>query len=324
MALASELFKFVFDGLPVRGALVRLDDAWQEILARRAGSDTGAEPSPVRELLGEMVAAGVLMQSNIKFNGTLLLQIFGDGPLKLAVAEVQSDLRLRATAKCMGDVSAISDLPSLVDVNGRGRCAITLDPQDRVPGQQPYQGVVGLRGQDGESLPRLSDVLEQYMLQSEQLDTRLILAANDERAAGLLIQRLPTEGGSNLGGKALRDDVIGLNEDFHRIAHLASTLTQAELLTLDAETLLRRLFWQEPVLRFEPARPRFACTCSRDKVASMLRSLGPVEVNDVLEEQGQAEVHCDFCGQAYRFDAVDVGELFTPERDQPPTSTSLQ
>jgi molecular chaperone Hsp33 len=301
--------------------LVRLTEGWQEVLKRRAEAGD-AFPQPVRQLMGEMAAAGVLMQSNISFNGALVLQVHGDGPVKLAVAEVQSDLAFRVTAKVVGDVPVDAQLEGLVNVRGHGRCAITLDPQGRVPGQQPYQGVVGLRGDQGEPLQRLSEVLEHYMLQSEQLDTKLILAADDNIAAGLLIQRLPVEGSRNLEGQR-NEDEIGLNEAYNRIAHLAATLTSEELLTLDAETVLRRLFWEEDVRRFEPVAPRFACTCSRDRVSDMLRNLGQDEVEGILSEQGKVEVGCDFCGRQYLFDPIDADELFIPARDQPPGSTAL-
>jgi len=201
----SELHKFIFEGLPVRGAIVRLDGAWREMLARRAANTTtGAYPVPVRELLGEMAAAGVLMQSSIKFNGALVLQIFGDGPLRLAVAEVQSDLSLRATAALTSEVPDGATLPALVNVAGGGRCAITLDPKDKFPGQQPYQGVVPLHGDRREKLEKLSQVLEHYMLQSEQLDTTLVLAAfflqqrrNNQRLT-LALAGTPHRGASEL------------------------------------------------------------------------------------------------------------------------------
>ncbi|MFZ5547652.1 MAG: Hsp33 family molecular chaperone HslO [Pseudomonadota bacterium] len=319
----DEIHKFLFEGLPVRGMLVRLTGGWREVLARREA--TGAFPAPVRALLGEMAAAATLMQANIKFNGSLILQIFGDGPVKLAVAEARSDLSFRTTAKVVGEVSDTARLEAMLNLHGKGRCAITLDPQDRLPGQQPYQGVVPLHGDQREPLQQLSQVLEHYMLQSEQLDTRLVLAANDEVAAGLLIQRLPVQGEKNLSGVNIaNEDAIGQSEDFNRIAHLAATLTQQELLTLDAETILRRLFWEEPVLRFEPQAPKFACSCSRDRVRSMLGGLGREEADSILAERGDIEIGCDFCGQQYRFDAVDVGELFTPGRDQPPSSVVLQ
>jgi molecular chaperone Hsp33 len=327
--MSDELHKFLFEGLPVRGMLVRLTDSWREVLRRRQGSEPFA--APVRQLLGEMAAAGVLMQANIKFNGAVILQILGDGPVKLAVAEVQPDLAFRTTAKVVGDVPATDNghlpLEVLVNVGGKGRCAITLDPKDRLPGQQPYQGVVPLHGDQREPLQALSQVLEHYMLQSEQLDTKLILAADDDIAAGLLIQRLPVQGEGNLGGRS-NEDEIGLSEHYNRIAHLASTLTREELLSLDVDTILRRLFWEEDVRRFEPlaglTAPRFACTCSRERVAGMLRNLGREEIDSIIAEQGQVDIGCEFCGLHYHFDPVDVGEVFTDDADHAPSSSRLQ
>ena len=324
----SELHKFLFDGLPVRGAIVRLTDAWTEILARRKANTEGNDwPLPVRELLGEMAAAGALMQANIKFNGALVLQIFGDGPVKVAVAEVQHDLSLRVTAKVVGEVQPDATLADLVNVGNRGRCAITLDPRDKFPGQQPYQGVVPLHGDRREKIDKLSEVLEHYMLQSEQLDTTLVLAADDKVAAGLLIQRLPVQGEGNLAGSLVskaNEDEIGLNEDYNRISILAATLKREELLELDVDTILTRLFWEEKVLRFEPQTPRFACTCSRERVANMIRSLGREEADEIVAERGEIEVGCDFCGKQYRFDAVDSAQLFTAPGAQPPATPTVQ
>jgi len=336
----SELHKFIFDDLPVRGMVVRLTDAWQDILRRRAGnSATGAYPPPVRELLGEMAVAGVLMQGNIKFNGALVLQIFGDGPVKVAVAEVQADLSLRATATVVGEVPEPARLSQMVNVNNQGRCAITLDPKDRLPGQQAYQGVVPLFGDQREPLERLSEVLEHYMLQSEQLDTTLVLAADDQVAAGLLIQRLPVQGENNLAGRTgaagdadlgtrqAHEDDIGLNEHYNRIAILAKSLKREELLTLDVDTILRRLFWEEPVRRFEPqvgeTGPRFACSCSRERVSRMIRSLGAAEAEGILAERGHIEVGCDFCGQQYHFDPVDAAQIFASPGSQPPVEPKV-
>ena len=324
----SELHRFVFDGLPVRGMLVRLTDSWQELLSRHAQG--GGYPAPVTQLLGEMAAAAVLMQGNIKFNGALVLQIFGDGPVKLAVVEVQPDFAFRATATVAGELSQDTPLSQMVNGGGRGRCAITLDPKGRLPGQQPYQGVVPLYGDQQQPLDRLSEVLEHYMLQSEQLDTRLVLAANGEVAAGLLIQRLPVKGEANLEGQAGRaadEDQIGRNEDYNRIALLAASLKADELLTLDADTILHRLFWQEDLLRLAPQEatpgPHFACSCSRERVAAMLQGLGVQEVESVLAEQGQVEVACEFCGMQYRFDPVDAAQLFMPQAAGQAGSSSL-
>ena len=329
----SELHKFIFDGLPVRGMIVRLTDAWQEIQQRRASNTTtGPWPEPVNELLGEMAAAAVLMQGNIKFNGALVLQIFGDGPVKVAVAEVQPDFSLRATATVSGEVPPGATLADLVNVNNEGRCAITLDPKDRLPGQQPYQGVVPLFGDQREKLSRLSEVLEHYMLQSEQLDTTLVLAADHQVAAGLLIQRLPMAGENNLAGSRAatqaNEDQIGVNEDFNRISILAKSLKRDELLTLDVDTILHRLFWEEQVLRFEPfigaTAPRFACNCSRERVARMIHSLGVAEAESIIAERGNIEVGCDFCGQQYHFDPVDAAQIFTAPGDQVPPPPIVQ
>jgi molecular chaperone Hsp33 len=321
----SSLNKFLFEGLPVRGMLVRLTDSWQQLLQRRAG--VGAFAPEVQVLLGEMAAAGVLMQANIKFNGALVLQIFGDGPVKLAVAEVQPDLAFRATATVVGVVPAGAQLEAMVNVQGQGRCAITLDPLDPQPGQQPYQGVIALHGDQREPLQHVASVLEHYMLQSEQLDTRLVLAADGQVAAGLLIQRLPVQGAGNLAGSATsarNEDDIGINEAFNRIALLAATLTREELLSLAPELILHRLFWEETLRVFEPQQPRFACRCSRERVGGMLRSLGRDESDSLIQERGLVEVGCEFCGLQYRFDAVDVGELFTPGVQQAPSTKAVQ
>ena len=322
----SQLHKFLFDGLPVRGMLVQLTDVWQEVLKRRAdNAETGAYPEAVRHLLGEMTAASVLMQSNIKFNGALVMQIFGDGPLKLAVVEVQPDLSLRATAKVVGALGDASTLAEMVNVNNEGKCAITLDPLKKMPGQQPYQGVVPLFDDQRHKLDKFSDVLQHYMLQSEQLDTTLVLAANDTTAAGLLIQRLPVKGEGNLAAKTSMgdEDGIGLSEDYNRISILAASLTPDELLNLDAETILHRLFWEEKLVRFEPLTPSFACSCSRERVSNRIRSLGTEEVESILAERGNVEVGCDFCGQQYRYDAVDAAHIFTTTETQAPGTSSL-
>lgn len=314
----SELHKFIFEGLPVRGALVRLTDSWQEILQRRAGNaQTGAYPQPLRAVLGEMAAAAVLMQSNIKFDGALILQVMGDGPVKLAVVEVQPDLAFRATATVDATVADDASLGEMLNAQGQARCAITLDPKTRFPGQQPYQGVVPLQDDAGQTLPDFAAVLQQYMLRSEQLQTTLVLAADDQVAAGLLIQRLPVQGVGNLEGQGASSDADAeaMDEHYNRIATLASSLKREELLTLDAETVLRRLFWEETLARFEPLAadngPRFACSCSRERVGKMILNLGQDDAEDLLQEQGRIDVACEFCGKHYHFDAVDAAQIFT-------------
>lgn len=316
----SELHKFIFDGLPVRGILVQLTDAWQEILQRRQAA--GGYPPEVMNLLGEMTAAALLLQGSISFDGTLIFQIFGDGPLKLAVVEVQSDLSLRATATVVGPIESGCSLSQLVNTQGQGRCVITLDaqqPDKQTTKQKTYQSVVPLQGNQGEKLESLAHIMEHYMRQSEQLDTQLVLAADDLAVGGLLIQRVPVEGQGNLQATAADADQQELAEHYNRIAVLASSLQRQELLTLDAQAVLHRLFWEEQVRVFEPVLPSFACRCSRLRVSNMLLSLGQEEVQSVIAERGQVEVGCEFCGAQYQFDPIDAAQIFaSPSCPLPP------
>ncbi len=294
--MSDQLLKFLFHRAPVRGEVVRLEQAWQRMVQFHH------YPAPVTQLLGEMTAAAALLAANIKFSGTLELQIQGDGPVRLLVVECRPDLpdlNLRATAK-LRDAAAIpaeATLAQLVDVHGNGRCAITLDPRER--GQQPYQGIVSLHGNS------IAQALENYMRQSEQLDTRLWLAADARVASGVLLQKLPQDGGKAASSPQAQDD-----DAWGRAAMLASTLSAAELLATPPETLVRRLFWQEQLQHAPPLAPRFACTCSRERIGRMLLSLGRGEVNSIVAEQGRVEVTCDFCNAKQAFDAVDIGQLF--------------
>jgi len=302
----SNFQKFLFEGLPVRGMLVRLTDSWQTLQGRRAE----ALPAELMQLLGEMSACALLLQSNLKFDGALILQVAGDGPVRLAVAEARTGLLYRATAKLAGPVPAGAGLAEMLNVHGQGRCAITLDPADRPPGVQPYQGVVPLNSDDGRPFARLAEAVEHYMRKSEQLDTKVVLAANAETAAGILIQRLPLEGEGNLEGQLSPEQQAEIADAFPRIAMKAATLKDEELLELPIETILHRLFWEEQLRRYEPGTPRFSCNCSRERVGRMLVNLGREEVDSVLAEQGQVEIGCDFCGAQYRFDPVDAAQLF--------------
>jgi molecular chaperone Hsp33 len=244
-----------------------------------------------------MVAAAALLATSIKFNGALVMQVHGDGPVKLLVVECLPDLAIRATAK-IADGATVADgatMRELINRHGRGRFAITLDPREPLPGQQPYQGIVPLDGD------RMADVLQSYMRQSEQLDTRLWLAADEHVSAGLLLQSLPAEGGKTAGTDA---DAWG------RAITLAQTITADELRSLEPDDVLRRLFWQESLELHPAMRPHFACTCSRERIGRMLVSLGRDEVDSIIDEQGTVTVTCDFCNRKYTFDAVDAAQLF--------------
>lgn len=315
----SDFQKFLFEGLPVRGMVVRLTDSWQTLLSRRET----ALPPEVMNLLGEMSACALLLQGNLKFDGTLILQMAGDGPVKLAVAEARTDLSYRATANVVAEVPAGADLASMLNVHGGGRCAITLDPSDRPMGVQPYQGVVPLNDAEARRFSRLEQAVEHYMKMSEQLDTKIVLAANADGAAGMLIQRMPLEGEGNLEGLVGAERALELEDAFPRIAMKVGTLKPEELLGLPLEQLLHRLFWEEPLRRFDPAEPRFRCTCSRERVGRMLVGLGREEVDSILLERGDVEIACNFCGAPYRFDAVDCTQLFQTEGGVAPPPAEL-
>jgi molecular chaperone Hsp33 len=295
--MTDTLQRFIFENSAVRGELVEISDTWRHVLARRE------YPSAVRSLLGEMLAAAALLSANLKFNGMIIMQVHGDGPVKLLVVECDSDLHLRATAKISpgADIADGATLTELVNVHGNGRFVITLDPKDKLPGQQPYQGIVPL---DGDTV---SVVIENYMLRSEQLDTKLWLAANEQVSRGLLLQKLPKEGGT---GPTIDEDV----DTWNHTVMLASTVRTEELLSTDINTLMHRLFWQETIRVFEPRHPSFQCSCSRDKVGNMLRMLGKEEVDSALKDMGSLEIDCDFCGQHYAFDAVDCAQLFATDK----------
>ncbi|MEC4722381.1 Hsp33 family molecular chaperone HslO [Noviherbaspirillum sp. CPCC 100848] len=300
--MMDTLQRFIFENASVRGELVEISDAWRQVLARKT------YPSAVRNLLGELMAAAALLSANLKFNGMLVMQMHGDGPVRLLVVECDSDLQIRATAKLADDVSIADDagLEELVNAHGQGRFVITLDPKDKLPGQQPYQGIVPL---DGDSV---AVVIENYMLRSEQLDTKLWLAADGNVSRGLLLQKLPGEGGTGTEVDSV--------EAWNHSVILASTLKREEILTTDIATLMRRLFWEETIRVFEPRHPSFHCSCNREKVGNMLKMLGKEEVDSALADLGKLAINCDFCGQHYEFDKVDCAQLFATEH----TSDAIQ
>ena len=308
------LQKFIFDNAAVRGEFVEISDTWREVQARHS------YPPAVKTVLGEMLAAAALLSANLKFNGSIIMQIHGDGPVKLMVVECDSDLRLRATAKIAEGAHVADDatLTSLLNAGGKGRFVITLDPNDKMPGQQPYQGIVSLDGED------MATVIENYMLRSEQLDTRLWIAADGNVSRGLLLQKLPRHSGKDDQTKqATEAEEL---ETWNRAVMLASTLKREELLGADIQTLMNRLFWEETIRVFDPVHPSFHCTCNREKVGNMLKMLGTEEVEAALEDLGALEINCDFCGKHYAFDKVDCAQLFasdTPVETMMPASGSI-
>ncbi|GAW86350.1 molecular chaperone Hsp33 [Bathymodiolus platifrons methanotrophic gill symbiont] len=283
------LRRFLFDGLAVRGEWLNLTESWQ------AAKQHHQYPEPVIQLLGEALVAATLLSATIKFNGNLILQAQGDGPLKSLVAQSSNKKEIRGWARCDND-STGNNLPDLL---GAGRIVLTIEPDQG----EPYQGIVPLIGD------RLENAVETYFTQSEQLKTRLWLFANEHQAAGLLIQELPAQQDTET------------QEDWTRIEALANTISKEELLTLPCEEVLHRLFNEEPVRLFTAEPISFKCRCSVEKVETTLLSLGREAVDEILAEQSEIIADCEFCSTKYHFDKVDIARVFSGATAQPNSKT---
>lgn len=287
------LKKFLLADRSVRIESVHITDAWDRAQAHHD------YPAVIAALLGELMAASSLLAANLKFDGSLLLQLQGDGAIALMVAECRADMSIRVTVKLRDrPIDPEGDLQSLLNPGGTAKFIVVLDPPKDTPGRQAYQGIVPLEGDT------IAEALEQYMLRSEQLHTRIWLAANTKNCTGLLLQRLPLEGGAQQAESDLAE------ESWSRAVLLAQTLQAEEMLATGQDELLHRLFWEETLLTFEPREITWKCSCTRDRVADMLKMLGQPEIESILLEQGKVEVACEFCGQPYLFDAIDTDGLF--------------
>ena len=285
---SDSLSPFLFENTPIRGNTVQLSATFSQSLQYHN------YPLMLRIMIGELMAASALLSATLKMEGALILQIQGKGALKLLVVECSSNLEMRATATWDGGVESgffdnvkDTDFKALI---GDGHCMITLNPSEG----EAYHGIVPIEGDN------IAAMLENYMLRSQQIDTKLYLECDGKTAAGMLLQKLPNQ---------LEIDIDAWN----RMTTLANTVTADELISLPAETLLMRLFAEEDVRLFEARSTRFKCSCKREGVANMLRMLGKSEVDSVLAEQGKVEVNCDFCNKHYAFDAVDVAALFVSD-----------
>ncbi|MGJ0485890.1 MAG: Hsp33 family molecular chaperone HslO [Methylomicrobium sp.] len=284
---ADILRRFIFEEFGVRGEWVKLSNSWQNAKHNQHGDPV------VYENLGEALAAAVLLSATIKFNGSIIMQAQGDGAFRTLVAQSTHDRKIRGLVRCAGEVQG----GPLESMFGQGRLVLTIRPDNA----DPYQGIVPLKGAN------LAAALQSYFIQSEQLDTRLWLFANEQVAAGLLLQELPEH----------KD----FKSDWERIVMLANTLTVPELLSLDCEPLLHRLFHEEKVRLFDAEPVQFECTCSKQKIEYALRSLGRQELEHILEEKGAVEVGCEFCNKQYRFDRIDVQKLLADDLSTSQTDT---
>lgn len=287
--MKDTLQRFLFENLAVRGELVHLDATWQTVTQQHNF------PLPVQKVLGELMSAVSLLMATLKFNGQLIAQIQGDGPVSLMVVEGTSDNTLRATAT-LKEEHSFSD-ESLQGLFGDARLVITLEPEKG----ERYQGIVALSGDN------LASALTDYLLRSEQLETGIWLASDENRSAGLLIQKLPETDKTKQ-----YSNVVDINEAdaWNRIQQLSCTIKDEELLNLDAKEIIHRLYHEEDVRMFDVEPVAFRCSCSHERVANMLRSLGADEVHSMIDELKIVEVACEFCNHKYTFDAVDAEQIF--------------
>ena len=262
----------------MRGEIVHLDATWRAVLERRS------YPAPLQALLGDMMAAAALLSAILKFEGSLIMQMQGNGPVQLLVVEATSEHTLRATAKWEGELGK----GNVTELLGAGRFVISIVPTS---GKQTYQGIVAIEGES------IAQVLEHYMARSEQLETRLWLASDSQAAAGMLLQKLPAVPTQDA-------------DAWNRATQLGETIRREELLSLPAREIIRRLYHEEDVRVFESRPVAFRCSCSRERVTSMLRMLGHDEVRSIIVERNTVEVDCEFCGRHYTFDAVDAEQVF--------------
>jgi molecular chaperone Hsp33 len=281
----DSLQHFLFENTPIRGNIVHLNHTYQQVLQHQT------LPIVLKQALGELMAASALLSATLKMDGAMVLQLQSKGALKLLVVECSSALEMRATAKWAGEITD----ETFLDLIQNGQFVITLDPKQG----EAYQGIVPIEGET------ISEMLENYMQRSQQIDTSLWLHCDGENASGLLLQKLPEQ--------LERDQIFQDHDTWNRLNHLATTVTNTELQNLTPEQLLTRLFFEEEVRLFESKPTRFHCSCSKTKVGAMLRMLGADEVNSILTERENIEVNCDFCNKLYIFDAVDAAALFAAE-----------
>jgi molecular chaperone Hsp33 len=271
------LRRFLFEDLGVRGEWVILTASWRAAKRHQQG------PQNAQQLLGQALAAVVMLSATVKFNGSMILQAQGDGGLKTLVAQSKHDRKIRGLLRCNEQAST----GSLETLFGQGRLVLTIESDNA----QPYQGIVPLQGKN------LAAALRTYFEQSEQLKTRLWLFANETQAAGLFLQELPSQ-----------NTCIA---DWERIEMLADTVTGQELLELDCENLLHRLFNEEKVRLFDAEPVAFQCACSRPRIERTLRAMGREELEDILLEHGTIQVGCEFCSEQYLFDNIDIESLLS-------------
>lgn len=276
----DQLYRYLFENYAVRGELVTVSKTSKQIL------ENHNYPQPVKNILGELLVATSLLTATLKFAGDITVQLQGDGPMTLAVINGNNHQQMRGVARVQGEVPENANLKTLV---GNGYLVITITPEEG----ERYQGVVDLEGDT------LTACLEDYFMRSEQLPTRLFIRTNDVNsqpaAGGMLLQVMPAQNAQT--------------QDFEHLATLTETIKAEELFTLSATDVLWRLYHDEEVTLYEPQNVEFKCTCSRERCAGALKTLPDEEVDSIITEEGEIDMHCDYCGSHYLFNAMDIAEI---------------
>ena len=291
--VTGEVRRFHVEGGSVRGVWTRLDGPWQQVCSRRTYLE------PVRSVVGESLAAGVLLAATLKFRGLLTLQLQGDGPLPLVVATCSDDYGVRALARPREDAKHLPHPGTLPELVGSGQMTVTIQSEG---GAGRYQGVVPLIG------TTLAACLDNYFATSEQLPTRLRLCATADSVVGMLLQRLPAEGGTAPPADA---------EDWPALASRLGALEIEQLLAGTAEDLAASICMPHDVRLMPPTAVRFVCRCGGGRIDSILRSLGARELNEILAQEGVVTVTCEFCGREHPYDANAVAALFLDDSGPP-------
>ncbi|MEZ8825360.1 Hsp33 family molecular chaperone HslO [Vibrio amylolyticus] len=278
---SNVLNRYLFEDLSVRGELVQVDEAYQQMISSKE------YPLAVQKLLGELLVSTTLLTATLKFEGSITMQLQGDGPVSLVVINGDHDQKIRGVARYKGDIDPLASLHELI---GKGHLVITIEPKKG----ERYQGVVGLEGDN------LAEIIEGYFERSEQLKTRLWIRTGEldgkPHAAGMLLQVMP--------------DGTGSENDFEHLEQLTDTVKVEELFSLEANDLLYRLYNQEKVQLFTPQPVVFKCSCSRERSGAAIITVSQEEVADIIATEGAVSLHCDYCGTTYSFDEAQVRELF--------------
>lgn len=288
--MSDKLQRFLIENTNVRGELVQLEQAWQTM------QKTACYPEPIRKVLGEALAAVSLLATTIKFNGSLILQINASAPVQLLVVQATSDHTVRGLARWNKECPPNATFQELFV---GGRMMISLEPKD---GGERYQSIVALEGKS------LAESLANYFETSEQLQTHLWLAADEKKATGLLLQRLPESKMEQ--EKSVNTLGLSKDENWNRAFALTNTISRQELLALDTETILQRLYHEEVLRLFDPEKIAFKCQCSQQKIEATVQALGEDEAQDILVREGSIAINCEFCNHNYVLDKIDIKRIF--------------